>query len=133
MNIESNTYTKQEKLKSKKAIEQLFKSGKTIKAYPLKAIYIPKDVIDNINLNVGVSVSKRNVKLAVNRNLIKRRMREAYRLNNKVLKQVLNENNKGFDIMFVCHSSQILSYQEIEDKIKVILNRLTELSEVVSS
>ncbi|MDF1673496.1 MAG: ribonuclease P protein component [Vicingaceae bacterium] len=133
MSIERNTYSKEEKLKSKKAIEQLFKSGKTIKAYPLKAIYISKDVVDNCYLNVGVSVPKRNIKLAVNRNLIKRRVREAYRLNNKDLKQALNANNKGLDVMLVCHSSQILSYQEIEDKIKVILNRLTELSEVVSS
>ncbi len=133
MSIERNTYSKEEKLKSKKAIEQLFKSGKTIKAYPLKAIYLTKDVVDNRYLNVGVSVPKRNIKLAVNRNLIKRRMREAYRLNNKDLKQALNTNNKGLDVMLVCHSSQILSYQEIEDKIKVILNRLTELSEVVSS
>lgn len=133
MSIERNIYTKEDKLKSKKAIEQLFKCGKTIKVYPLKAIYISKDVVDSRYLNVGVSVPKRNMKLAVNRNLIKRRMREAYRLNNRGLKQTLSINNKAIDVMLVCHSSQILSYQEIEDKIKVILNRLTELSEVVSS
>lgn len=133
MSIERNTYAKEDKLKSKKAIEQLFKSGKTIKAYPLRAIFISKDVVDNNYLNVGVSVPKRSIKLAVNRNLIKRRMREAYRLNNNDLKQALITKNKGLDVILICHSSQILSYQEIEDKIKVILNRLTELSEVVSS
>ena len=124
-----NTYRKSEKLKSKKAIELLFKKGKSINAYPLKAIYLAKAEVDDKGLSVGVSVPKRNIKLAVNRNLIKRRMREAYRLNNKKIKTVCVEE-KSYNIMFIYHSSQILTYQEIETKIKVILNRLTKISEV---
>lgn len=124
-----NTFGKNEKLKSKKAIELLFKKGKAIKAHPIKAIYLPKSETTNSTLNVSISVPKRSIKLAVNRNLIKRRVREAYRLNNQALKLTTKNQKKGLDIMFIYHSSQILSYNEIETKIKVILNRLTELSE----
>jgi len=130
MNVNKNTFGKQEKLKSKKAIDLLFKKGKSINAYPLKAIFLPTNEEEDTGLNVGVSVAKRNIKLAVNRNLIKRRMREAYRLNNRGLKESC-VGKKGYNIMFIYHSSQILTYQEIESKIKVILNRLTELSEAV--
>lgn len=130
MNVNKNTFGKQDKLKSKKAIDLLFKKGKSINAYPLKAIYLPKNNEKEGDLNIGVSVAKRNIKLAVNRNLIKRRMREAYRLNNRSLKESC-AGKKGYNIMFIYHSSQILTYQEIETKIKVILNRLTELSELV--
>lgn len=75
-------------------------------------------------LSVGVSVPKKFVKLAVDRNLIKRRMREAYRLHNHELKQTLLSSNTQLNLMFVYGSKQLLSYIEIEDKIKVILNRL---------
>lgn len=131
MEVNKNTFSKDEKLKSKKAIELLFKTGKSINAHPIKAIYLPKTENETTKLNVGVSVPKRNIKLAVNRNLLKRRMREAYRLNNKALK-LMCDNTNGYNIMFIYHSSQILTYQEIEVKIKVILNRLTESVEVVS-
>lgn len=127
MNISKNTYGKNEKLKSKKTIEELFRKGKIINAYPIKAVYISQFEIFDKPLSVGVSVPKRNIKLAVNRNLIKRRMREAYRLNNQALK-LMCKDGFGLNIMFIYHSSQILSYQEIEAKIKVILNRLTQES-----
>lgn len=125
MNINKNTYGKHEKLKSRKLIEELFKKGKSINASPIKAIYNVNAEISDCPIKVGVSVPKRNIKLAVNRNLIKRRMREAYRLNNQALKLMCKES-KGLNIMFIYHSSQILSYQEIESKIKVILRRLTQ-------
>lgn len=131
MDSKQHTFGKHEKLKSKKTIDLLFNKGKVINAYPIKAIYHNKEVVGAVFINVGVSVPKRNIKLAVNRNLIKRRMREAYRLNNEALKLQLKKQGVGYDVMFIYHSSQILSYQEIESKIKVILTRLTELGAVV--
>jgi ribonuclease P protein component len=125
-------YSKKEKLKSKKAIEILFSKGKTINAFPLRVIYIPKSINDDIPINMGATVSKKNIKLAVNRNLIKRRIREAYRLNNNELKNQLKKSNLELNIMFIYTSKQILPYKEIETKIKVLLTRLIELSEVVS-
>jgi len=126
---EKNTYKKEEHLKSRKAIDELFSAGKVIRAGKLKAFYLFRQELD---LKVGVAVSKRNVKLAVKRNLVKRRMREAYRLNNQALKLQLNRNNLGLEIMFVYNSQQILEYQEVEEKIKVILTRLSEQGEFVA-
>jgi len=128
----NNKYSKKEKLKSKKAIDILFNKGKSINAFPIRVMYIFKSEFDGIPVNMGTTVSKKNIKLAVNRNLIKRRIREAYRLNNNTLKTQLLSTNSELNIMFIYTSKQILPYKEIEDKIKVILTRLIELSEVVS-
>ena len=127
----SSKFSKNEKLKSKVAIELLFSKGKTINAFPLRVIYLKKIDCTGIIINAGVSVPKKNIKLAVNRNLLKRRIREAYRLNNNELKKQLKKNEIEFNLMFIYTSKQILPYKEIEDKIKVILTRLNELSEVV--
>ena len=72
---------KNEKLKSQKAIEQLFAEGKSVSAYPLRMVYLD----NQSQLKVGVSVSKRNFKLAVHRNRVKRLLREGYRLNKNLL------------------------------------------------
>jgi len=75
------TFSKAEKLKSKKLIEALFQEGKSISAYPLRLVYLKTEFEDNIAAKTGVSVNKRNFKHAVDRNRIKRLMREAFRLN----------------------------------------------------
>lgn len=123
----NNKYSKNEKLKSKKAIDYLFSKGKSINAFPIRAIYIKKPTPENVLINAGVVVSKKNIKLAVKRNLIKRRMREAYRLNNQELKTSLKNKDLEFDIMFIYSSKEILPFETIERKIKVLLSRLTEL------
>lgn len=123
----NNKFPKIEKLKSTKDIDGLFNGGKSIHEAPIRAIYKKKAEKTKITLNVGVSVPKKLIKLAVNRNLLKRRMREAYRLNNHQLKQTLIDSETQLNVMFVYTSKQILSYIEIEDKIKVILNRLNSM------
>ena len=127
----SYKFSKNEKLKSKTAIELLFSKGKSINAFPLRVMYLKKNNSTGTMVNAGVSVPKKNIKLAVDRNLLKRRIREAYRLNNNELKIHLKKTGVEFNLMFIYTSKQILPYKEIEDKIKVILMRLNELSEVV--
>ncbi|MEN3323777.1 ribonuclease P protein component [Mariniflexile soesokkakense] len=75
------TFNKKEKLKSKKLIEQLFASGQSVSAFPLRLVYLPTTFDDAILAKTGVSVSKRQFKTAVARNRIKRLIREVYRLN----------------------------------------------------
>ena len=75
------TLGKEEKLKSKKLIDQLFAEGKHVKSFPLRLIYSPLNHDGEFPIKVGFSVPKRNVKLAVDRNRIKRLMREVYRKN----------------------------------------------------
>jgi len=130
--IINNKYTKNEKLKSKKDIEHLFKKGKSINAFPIRVIYVKKNDPKGISINAGVTVSKKNIKLAVKRNLIKRRIREAYRLSNSQLKGYLKENDLELNLMFIYSSKEILPYSQIDDKIKVLLTRLAEVNEVVS-
>ncbi len=75
------SYSKKDKLKSKILIDQLFAAGKSVSAYPLRLVYIPTTFNDDVKAKTGVSVSKRYFKLAVDRNRIKRLLRESYRLN----------------------------------------------------
>lgn len=75
------SYSKKDKLKSKILIDQLFATGKSVSAYPLRLVYIPTTFNDNVKAKTGVSVSKRYFKLAVDRNRIKRLLRESYRIN----------------------------------------------------
>lgn len=75
------SYKKIEKLKGEKLIEKLFAEGKSVVAYPLRLVYLKTTFDDDAIVKAGVSVSKRNFKKAVQRNRLKRLMREAYRLN----------------------------------------------------
>ena len=75
------TFNKKDRLKSKKLIDQLFKEGKSVTVYPLRMVYIGTTFDDGSKLKAGVSVSKRGFKKAVDRNRIKRLLRESYRLN----------------------------------------------------
>ena len=77
----SKTYSKKEKLKSKKLIDRLFAEGQSVSAFPLRLVYLSATFEDIIIAKTGISVSKRNFKNAVDRNRIKRLLREAYRLN----------------------------------------------------
>ena len=81
----NQNYPTIEKLKSKKLLDALFSSGKKINGFPIKLVYKPLDFEDDCLIKVGVSVPKRNFKKAVDRNRIKRLMREAYRLNKHII------------------------------------------------
>jgi len=94
-------------------------------AFPMRVVYLPKEENTGVVVNVGVSIPKKKIKLAVNRNVLKRRIREAYRLNCEELKKHLEDQKIELNVMFVYTSKQISSYEEIENKIKVILTRLT--------
>ena len=74
------TFNKKEKLKSQKLIEQLFSQGQSVVAHPMRLVYLKTEFDEAIKIKAGVSVSKRHFKKAVDRNRIKRLMREAYRL-----------------------------------------------------
>lgn len=86
-----HTLGKEERLKSKKLIERLYKEGNSLKAFPLRMMYLRADITSNFPAQVGVSVPKRNFKLAVDRNRIKRLMRETYRLQKQIVYDNLDE------------------------------------------
>jgi ribonuclease P protein component len=75
------TYNRQEKLKSRKLLQQVFATAKSFSVFPVKVFYMPLENTAAARLQVGVGVSARNFKKAVDRNRIKRLLRECYRLN----------------------------------------------------
>jgi ribonuclease P protein component len=86
-----NTLGKQERLKSKKLIEKLYAEGDSVKTFPLRMMYVQTAHTSDFPCQVGVSVAKRNYKLAVDRNRLKRLMRETYRLQKQIVYKNLDE------------------------------------------
>jgi ribonuclease P protein component len=107
------TYPKNEKLKSKITIGLLFTDGKSVSKYPLRLVYHSGALSDNQKLKMGVSVSKKNFKKAVDRNYFKRILRETYRLN----KHILFDNlDKPHAFMLFYQTKDRLTYDEINTK-----------------
>ena len=108
-------YPKEEHLKSKKAIDQLFQSGNLIKAFPLRMIfqYVDRENPDD-TIKAGVSVSKRKFKKAVDRNRIKRLMREALRYQKTLYQDSWEKDNKTFMVFFIYVSNEMLTVQKLD-------------------
>ena len=112
--IEMNfTYSKNEKLKSKITIGLLFSEGKSVSKYPLRLVYYADDSVDAQKIKMGVSVSKKHFKKAVDRNYFKRVLRETYRLNKHKLLESLD---KPYAFMLFYQSKDRLSFEEINTK-----------------
>lgn len=117
------TLGKDERLKSRKAIEQLFKDGKSFAVTPFRVYYSP----GALALQFGVGVSTRNFKKAVDRNRIKRLMREAYRLKKNSLQLSLMEKHKGLNLFFIYTGKELPDYKLVSGKVNIILEKLLKL------
>ncbi|MDD5148934.1 MAG: ribonuclease P protein component [Flavobacterium sp.] len=111
------TYPKNEKLKSKITIDLLFSKGKSVSKYPLRLVYVESDYgipeDSDQKLKMGVSVSKKYFKKAVDRNYFKRVLRETYRLNKHLL---VDNLDKPYAFMFFYQTKDCLTYEEINTK-----------------
>jgi len=111
------TYPKTEKLKSKITIDLLFSKGKSVSKYPLRLVFVESDYgipeASEQKLKMGVSVSKKYFKHAVDRNYFKRVLRETYRLNKHIL---IDNLGKKYAFMFFYQTKDRLSYEEINTK-----------------
>ncbi|GER58631.1 ribonuclease P protein component [Patiriisocius marinus] len=113
------TFPKQEKLKSRKAIKQLFEDGKGISKYPIKLLYLP---VENVDYNqAGFAVPKRNFKLAVTRNKLKRLLREAYRLHKT---ELIEKDGTNFVILFIYVGRTELPFATLEKTMFKLLKKL---------
>lgn len=120
----NHTLSKNERLHSKKSIKELFDKGSSFFLYPFKVLYfnLPQELIETNQ--VLFSVSKKKIKKAVSRNQVKRRVKEAYRLNKHLLS---NEPSKK-NIALIYVSSDIPTFKKIVPVIQKILARLEQLS-----
>jgi len=111
------TYPKNEKLKSKITIDLLFSKGKSVSKYPLRLVFVESDYgipeDSDQMLKMGVSVSKKYFKNAVDRNYYKRVLRETYRLNKHIL---IDNLDKKYAFMFFYQTKDRLTYEEINTK-----------------
>ena len=115
-----HTLSKTERLKSYKRIRILFAQGQKFKVFPLVVYFLLRvEEVEGVEgvegiLQMGVSVGKKHFKRAVDRNLLKRRIREAYRKQNHDVKETLTASGISMDIFLVYSNARISDYAEID-------------------
>ncbi|TXG37209.1 ribonuclease P protein component [Seonamhaeicola maritimus] len=116
------TYNKKEKLKSKKLIDQLFTEGQSVSAFPLRLVFLETTFDDNVIAKTGVSVSKRYFKTAVDRNRIKRLLRESYRLNKAGF---FNNITTQYAFMILYIGKEKPTFTLVENKMKILFDKFS--------
>ena len=122
------TFKKDEHLKSRKEIALLIEKGRTFLVFPIKVRWI-KVSDQKVQVKCTFGVSKRNFKKAVDRNRIKRLMREAYRLNKNQLTTYLIEKNVKIQILFTFIDTTLPDFKKVEYKIILTLQSLIKKNE----
>lgn len=130
MSSDNLKFPKSQKLKSRKEIAAIFEEGKFVKAYPLKAFYrlnsLVKDGLDAEPLRMSVTASKRSFKSAVDRNRVKRVIREAFRLQKDALHQYLIENKLSLNVMFLYQGRELPDHIKISKAMKKVISKLQQ-------
>jgi ribonuclease P protein component len=118
-------FRKDEKLKSEKLIKELFDKGSSFYSFPFKVLVMPNPHPQASNHQVLFSVSKKNFKRAVDRNQIKRRIRESYRLNKNLLK-----NSPLLLIAYIYTAKEILTFAQIQERLVKTLKRFDHVEKI---
>ena len=117
---------KSEKLCGRTAIDKLFASGTSVTAYPLRAVFRTTNRACGAPAQFLVSVPKKKIKKAVGRVLLRRRIREAYRLNRDLIKATLSETETKIDIAFIYLSDKPAEYETISNKMRTLLSGISD-------
>lgn len=120
----SHTFKKEERLCSKKVIDQLFLNGNSFLIFPLKVVFHEIPLPTSFPAQAGFSVSKKNFKRAVHRNRIKRLMREAYRLNKHELYK--QSETRQLAVFFIFVGKEITSFAAVESAMNKALKRIAK-------
>ncbi len=124
MLISDYSFSKIERIKSKKEIHRIFKNGLFLDSGNIKVIIIKSNDKKQKVHKFGISVPKKLISLAVNRNKIKRRIKEAYRLNKKIIYQISETKIIPHNLFFIYNSNLKTSFQNIESDIIKLLHEI---------
>jgi ribonuclease P protein component len=116
---------KEDRLKSRKAIDLLFTKGKSFSNFPFRVCW--QLVEGELGLKIGVTASSKTFKKATDRNRIKRLMREAYRLQKNSLQDYLQHKNFALHLFFIYTGKEIPTYEFVFEKIGNVLKRMHKL------
>jgi len=107
-------------------IEHLFSKGKAISVFPLKLLYVQVDDAEH-GLKAGVTTSSRNFRKAVQRNRVKRILRESYRLQKPALQQWLTNQEKSLAVFFIYTGKELPEFNEVHEKMGLVLQKLLDI------
>jgi ribonuclease P protein component len=121
-----NRFQKHDRLKSSLEIDALYRENKFVVSYPLKCYYSFKNKNETESaIRAAFTVPKKTFKHAVDRNTIKRRMREAYRLNfKKIFEILINQNDTQLKLFFVYIGKEAMDYAGIEKNMETVLSKM---------
>ena len=122
------TFKKAERINSQLVIDKLFGGGNTaMSVFPLRAIYMTEPLQDAPSpVRILVSVPKKRFKHAVDRNRMKRQVREAYRLNKHELCQLAAERGLLVSVAFICITDELVESAKVEKSMKKILANIAD-------
>src|SRR2546423_1950027 len=117
------SFGRKERFKSRKQIDKLFAYGQSISCFPLRVTYKFLPTEKEWLMQAGVTASKRFYKKAVDRNRLKRLMREAYRLQKSELSELLKQKSKNCYLFFIYTDKTIASYDVIKEAMQNCLKK----------
>ena len=120
------TFPKNERLCGKTTIDNLFANGSSIKDPFFSLVWNTEEFDNDTIAKTLIVVPKKNIKNAANRNVLKRRMREAFRIYKSGLYKKIKSKKQQLAIAIIYQEQEIFPYKVIEEKIKLILERLSE-------
>lgn len=100
--------------------------GKSFSSYPFRVVWMDTPLTAKLPVQVLFSVPKKKIKTSVQRNRLKRRMREAYRKNKHLIYELFKNSERSLALAFIYSSNEESEYREIERKIILSLHRLAE-------
>ena len=122
------TLSKEERICSKKLINELFTgNGRSMTAFPLRVVFMKRTIVDDQpRAAMLVSVPKRYFKHAVDRNRVKRQVREAFRRHKSMITQNLTDDHESVAMAFVCLTNEKYPSSEVENRMVRLLTRISE-------
>ena len=124
------TLGKEERLKSRKQIENLFDKGRSFVIAPFRIYYIVNSEVPiqkgESGVKFGVGVSAKNFKKAVDRNRIKRLTREAWRLQKNDIKEKVGETQRQLNVFFIYTGRELPDFTTVKNKVAIALKKLSD-------